>query len=107
MPSSAFVTGDSGLRRAWVGGIGASAVVVLGLYAGSRGLRDFDSALVAYAGASVFASFGLAYRYGMWLSRPPTRLYWRRGWQVFFRRLPVNILQLFPIAWDNLVAQRF
>jgi len=22
----------------------------------------------------------------MWLTRPPTRMYWRRGWQTFFRR---------------------
>lgn len=101
------LTEGSGVRSAFSWGVFSAVLVLTGIYFGSRGLRDFDSALVAYAGASVFASFGLAYRYGMWLSRPPTRLYWRRGWQVFFRRLPVNILQLFPIAWDNLVAQRF
>ena len=22
----------------------------------------------------------------MWLQRPPTRMYWRRGWQAFFSR---------------------
>jgi nitrate reductase gamma subunit len=81
--------------------------VVAGIYFGSRRLRDFDSALVAYAGASVFSAFGLGYRYGMWLSRPPTRLYWQRGWQVFSRHLPLNLLKLIVIAWDNLVAQRF
>src|SRR5262249_14392094 len=25
------------------------------------------------------------YRYSMWLRRPPTRLYWRRGWLVFLK----------------------
>ena len=37
----------------------------------------------------LFATFGLTYRYAMWLQRPPTAMYWRRGWQTFFRpRLP-------------------
>src|SRR5262249_34214942 len=31
------------------------------------------------------AAFGLGYRYSMWLQRPPTRMYWRRGWQSFLR----------------------
>jgi hypothetical protein len=30
--------------------------------------------------------FGITYRYAMWLQRPPTALYWKRAWQVFFRR---------------------
>ncbi len=97
----------SGVRSAALAGLSAAALVLLGIYFGSRRLRDFDAALVAYAGASVFAAFGLGYRYGMWLQRPPTRLYWRRGWQVFFRRLPVNLLKLVVIVWDNLIAQRF
>ena len=32
-----------------------------------------------YAGASVFSAFGLGYRYSMWLTKPPTRLFWRRA----------------------------
>lgn len=98
---------DRGLARAWIAGLGAAGLVVAGIYFGSRHLRDFDAALVAYAGASVFAAFGLGYRYGMWLERPPTRLYWRRGWQVFFRGMPGSLFKLVPIAWNNLVAQRF
>lgn len=53
---------------------------------GSRNLAHFDAALVAYTFSVLFATFGLTYRYAMWLSRPPTALYWRRGWQAFFRR---------------------
>jgi hypothetical protein len=53
---------------------------------GSRKLAHFDAALVGYTFATLFAVFGLTYRYSMWLQRPPTALYWRRGWQVFFRR---------------------
>ncbi|MBI1881427.1 MAG: MFS transporter [Chloroflexi bacterium] len=59
----------------------ASLIVI-----GSRNLAHFDAALVAYTFAILFATFGLTYRYSMWLQRPPTAVYWRRGWQVFFKR---------------------
>ena len=59
--------------------LGAAIVV------GSRNLSRFDAALVAYTFASLFAAFGLTYRYAMWLQRPPTALYWRRGWEAFFK----------------------
>src|SRR5262249_38751293 len=52
----------------------------------SRHLDHFDAALVAYTFAVLFATFGLTYRYAMWLQRRSTALYWRRGWQSFFRR---------------------
>ena len=57
----------------------AAAIVV-----GSRNLQHFDAALVGYTFATLFATFGITYRYAMWLQRPPTRMYWRRGWQAFF-----------------------
>jgi NNP family nitrate/nitrite transporter-like MFS transporter len=53
---------------------------------GSRNLQHFDAALVGYTFATLFATFGISYRYAMWLNRPPTRMYWRRGWQAFFSR---------------------
>jgi nitrate reductase gamma subunit len=62
---------------------GALAVLIV---LGSRNLRHFDAALVGYTFATLFAAFGLTYRYAMWLQRPPTALYWKRGWQVFGRR---------------------
>ncbi len=62
---------------------GALGVLIV---VGSRNLAHFDAALVGYTFASLFAVFGLTYRYAMWLQRPPTALYWRRGWQVFFMR---------------------
>ncbi len=98
---------DAAVARALVSGMVAAGLVVLGIYTGSRGMKDFDSALVAYAGASVFSAFGLGYRYRVWLARPPTGLYWKRGWQVFVRRLPINLVKLVKVAWDNLIAQRF
>lgn len=67
---------------------GIATTVTLGILIliGSRNLAHFDAALVAYTFSILFATFGLTYRYAMWLSRPPTALYWRRGWQAFFRR---------------------
>lgn len=53
------------------------------IFIGSRNLTHFDAALVGYTFSVMFAVFGIAYRYSMWLQRPPTALYWRRGWQTF------------------------
>jgi hypothetical protein len=64
-------------------GVLAAVLLALLIVAGSRNLQHFDAALVGYTFATIFAAFGIAYRYAMWLQRPPTRLYWRRGWQVF------------------------
>lgn len=54
--------------------------VILGalIIVGSRNLAHFDAALVGYTFATLFATFGITYRYAMWLRRPPTRMYWRR-----------------------------
>lgn len=62
---------------------------------GSRNLNHFDAALVGYTFATLFATFGITYRYAMWLQRPPTRMYWRRGWQVFLtpRHAGGNLLE--------------
>lgn len=63
---------------------------------GSRRLAHFDAALVGYTFATLFAAFGISYRYSMWLQRPPTRRYWVRGWQLFLqpRHLGRNLAQL-------------
>jgi hypothetical protein len=74
---------ESVKAAAW--GVGATLLLAALIVAGSRNLAHFDAALVAYTFAVLFAVFGLAYRYAMWLQRPPTNLYWRRGWQAFLR----------------------
>jgi len=53
---------------------------------GSRNLSHFDAPLVAYTFASLFAAAGITYRYAIWLQRPPTAIYWTRGWQVVVKR---------------------
>jgi hypothetical protein len=90
-------------------GLLTAAVVLAAIFFGSRHLRDFDPALVPYAGASVFSAFGLGYRYSMWLTKPPTRLYWWRGWKLFFApsRLLPNLVRLIALFGTNIVAQRF
>lgn len=100
-------TSDAARATAW--GLVTAALVLAGIYFGSRRLRDFDPALVPYAGASVFSAFGLGYRYSMWLRRPPTRLYWFSGWKLFFapRRLLPNLWRLVTLFAANIVAQRF
>lgn len=74
------------VRRATLVGLAATGMLSLLVFIGSRDLQHFDAALFAYLFATLFATFGIAYRYSMWLQRPPTAMYWKRGWQVFFRR---------------------
>ena len=97
------------VARASLWGLSVASLVLAGIYLGSRRLRDFDAALVPYAGASVFSAFGLGYRYSMWLTKPPTRLYWRRGWRLFFApsRVAGNLARLGALFAVNIVAQRF
>lgn len=77
--------------------------------AGSRNLAHFDAALVGYTFALLFAAFGITYRYSMWLQRPPTRMYWRRGWRVFFNPLnfATNLYELGRRFVVEFVANRF
>lgn len=76
---------------------------------GSRNLAHFDAALVAYTFAILFATFGLTYRYIMWLQRPPTAVYWQQGWQVFFKRgyRLLNIGHWFKWILDDIALNRF
>src|SRR6187399_1123885 len=83
------------MQAAGWGGLTTAALAAL-IVAGSRSLAHFDAALVGYTFATLFATFGITYRYAMWLQRPPTRLYWRRGWQFFLtpRFFVANLWQL-------------
>lgn len=74
------------VTRAVVRGVVATLLLGTAILVGSRNLAHFDAALVAYTFSILFATFGLTYRYSMWLSRPPTALYWRHGWQAFWKR---------------------
>jgi hypothetical protein len=85
--------------------------VILGglIVLGSRNLNHFDAALVGYTFATLFAAFGITYRYAMWLRRPPTRMYWRRGWSVFLtpRFVGSNLVEALRRFINAFVANRF
>src|SRR5438105_2572903 len=61
------------LKAAAWGLLFTAALAVL-IVIGSRNLNHFDAALVGYTFATLFATFGITYRYAMWLQRPPTCL---------------------------------
>ena len=95
--------------RAAIWGTLATALLAVLIVAGSRSLDHFDAALVGYTFATLFATFGITYRYAMWLRRPPTRLYWRRGWQVFLsgRVIGRNLLTVARRLTVEFAANRF
>jgi hypothetical protein len=86
-----------------------TVALTLLIFFGSRNLAHFDAALVGYTFATLFAAFGITYRYAMWLQRPPTRMYWRRGWQAFFspRAFFPNLLVLAKRGIVEVAANRF
>jgi hypothetical protein len=98
-----------GLRvRSLLIAIGVALLLLLLIALGSRGFHWFDSALIGYAVAAVFATAAVTYKYTFWLARPPTGRYWWRSWQLFlsyanFRRYTV----LIPAAIGDLFAQTF
>src|SRR4029079_18323513 len=95
--------------RASVWGLVTTVLLAVLIVVGSRNLNHFDAALVGYTFATLFATFGITYRYAMWLQRPPTRMYWRRGWQVFLnpRLIGRNLLELTRRFFVEFVANRF
>src|SRR5262245_3169262 len=95
--------------KATVWALTATAVLAALIVLGSRRLADFDAALVGYTFASLFAVFGIVYRYAMWLQRPPTAMYWKRGWQVFVkpRFLLGNIASFFRRLGVAFALNRF
>jgi hypothetical protein len=98
---------ETAKAAAW--GILFTCVLAMLIVLGSRGLEHFDAALVGYTFATLFATFGITYRYAMWLQRPPTRMYWRRGWQVFLtpRDFADKISQFFSRLFLGFAANRF
>jgi hypothetical protein len=72
--------------RAGVWATAVTAILAAAIVIGSRNLAHFDAALVGYTFATLFAAFGITYRYAMWIDRPPTRMYWRSGWRAFMQR---------------------
>ncbi len=105
-PGASRRTADRLRAGAWASlwaGMLVAAIVV-----GSRNLENFDPALVIYTFAVVFATWGVVYHYRVWIDKPPTRVYWNRGWELFRKRgILRSVVEVGSIAATHLVAQRF
>jgi MFS transporter, NNP family, nitrate/nitrite transporter len=85
-----------------------TAFLVAAIVVGSRNLQNFDPALVIYTFAVVFATWGVVYHYNVWLEKPPTRIYWDRGWELWRREgILRNGVRVVSLAATHLFAQRF
>ena len=85
-----------------------TCVLIAMIVLGSRNLQNFDPALVIYTFAIVFATFGVIYHYSVWIRKPPTYVYWLRGWQLFKQRgILSSFGQVARSAATHLVAQNF
>lgn len=94
---------------ALLGGVATALLVVVGIYFGSGRFLRFDTPLAAYAAATVFAAFAVAYRYLMWVQRPQTWKYFRASFGLFLRpgQLGANVGKLVVLTFNNIIAQRF
>jgi NNP family nitrate/nitrite transporter-like MFS transporter len=105
-PGALSRTAD-GLRAAawatlWTG------ILVAAIVVGSRNLQHFDPALVIYTFAVIFATWGVVYHYAVWLEKPPTRVYWERGWRIWRQEgIARSSLRLLSLAARNIFAQTF
>jgi NNP family nitrate/nitrite transporter-like MFS transporter len=85
-----------------------TALLIAAIVVGSRNLANFDPALVVYTFAVVFAMWGVVYHYNVWLEKPPTRIYWDRGWELYRREGVVrSFFRVMRLAVTHLGAQRF
>lgn len=88
---------------------GLTTAIVCGLVAlGSRAGRWLDPALLGYLLASLFACFGVAYRYWEWVERPATWMYFRDLLRLFATPRGLRLLARIPVlALDQILLQRF
>jgi len=96
-------------RRPVLLALAASAALTVLILVGSRNLEHYDPALFGYTVASIVAFGAVVLRYAIWLQRPATRVYWRRGWTLFRdrKRLAANARSAARTLTYNLVEQRF
>ncbi len=85
-----------------------TGLLVAAIVVGSRNLQNFDPALVIYTFATIFATFGVTYHYMVWLQKPPTQRFWRRGWQLFRERgILRSLLSIGRYSGTHLAGQTF
>jgi hypothetical protein len=98
-----------GRRQATMRGLLAAVLLAVLIVLGSGNLERLDPALLGYTFATLFAAFAITYRRALWLQRPPTALYHRRGGQLFFRsgRLGHNTALLLRHFAADFLLNRF
>lgn len=85
-----------------------TSLLVAAIVVGSRNLQNFDAALALYTFAVIFATWGILYHYSVWLRKPPTRIFWRRGWSLARSGgLAASAVFLAKTAGTHLFAQSF
>jgi hypothetical protein len=99
----------SARRKATLWSMAVTSILAALIVVGSRNLVHFDATLVCYTFASLFAAFGVTYRYVLWLHRPPTAMYMKRGGLLLLRpdRLGRNFLGLTRRLLGDFVFNRF
>jgi len=105
-PQSASPTAD----RIRAGAIATmvTALLVAAIVVGSRNLENFDAALVIYTFAVIFATWGIAYHYAVWLNKPPTRRFFERSFELIRREGFFTSFRIIARAGGtHLVAQNF
>lgn len=95
-------------RQAFINATIVSLITIALVFYGSRKLQNFDAALIAYLFGTVFAFFGVVYRYSVWLQRPPTRMYYKRTWELIWNRQFFSHLAFFTKEFiQNIGFQKF
>jgi nitrate reductase gamma subunit len=85
-----------------------STLTIVFVFYGSRKLQNFDAALITYLFGTVFAFFGIVYRYSVWLQRPPTWMYFKRSLQFLFTgKILSHLWFLGKESVGNIVVQKF
>jgi MFS transporter, NNP family, nitrate/nitrite transporter len=106
LPPSLTRTADKVRAGAWATLL--TGVLIAAIVLGSRNLENFDPALVIYTFAIIFATWGVIYHYSVWIRKPPTYMYWQRGWQLFkVRGIIRSVSNLVPMVGTHLLAQTF
>lgn len=92
------------LLRGLVGVLLLTGMIIFG----SRKFVDFDAALTPYLIATIFAIFGCIYRYSVWLSRPPTKILWKRSLNLMFsKHICSNMVLITKAFVENMLLQKF
>ena len=106
LPADVIRTADQVRAGAWA--TLWTGILVATIVLGSRNLQNFDAALVIYTFAIIFATWGVVYHYSVWVRKPPTRVYWQRGWQLFKQRGVVRSLgRVGALLGSHLLSQTF